>query len=66
MKIAEQLHLGEGAAVLLVCARCKRPVEPGRAHECTLSFSIRISDTDAGHVLRDWLAARVFHQGEQK
>jgi hypothetical protein len=66
MRFGDELKLNQTVGAALLCARCKRPVEPGRAHECTPSFSIRISDTDAGHVLRNWLAARVFHQGEQK
>ena len=34
MKMGEQFNAQEGAAIALLCARCKIPVKAGISHQC--------------------------------
>ena len=34
MKMREQIKIHESAAIMLICARCKIPVEAGDSHQC--------------------------------
>jgi hypothetical protein len=34
MSMGEKVNIHEGARILLLCARCKEPVEQGKEHIC--------------------------------
>ena len=34
MKMGESFNVQEGAAILLLCARCHEPVKAGDSHQC--------------------------------